>query len=148
MINMPGAAIALFASLGTLATTPPADMVDAPPAAPISLKLLNSTGSGCRTGTVDVAASADNSAIVVRYSAAYEALVGPGAKPTDARKNCQLSVSTTPPAGYTYTIDAIGFSGTAHLQETATATMKSNFYSSGVLEHPRSRTIPGPSPPT
>jgi Domain of unknown function (DUF4360) len=101
-----------------------------PPAGALAVDVVTVNGSGCPAGTATVVASSDSSTFVVTYSA-YTAQVGVGAKPTDIRKNCLLSLRITPPQGFTYTVTRVDYGGWAHLEAGASATAGASYYFQG-----------------
>jgi hypothetical protein len=103
-------------------TTPPTDK--------IVIDVVTVNGSGCPAGTAAIAVSLDNTAFTVTYSE-YMAQVGVGAKPTDIRKNCQLSIQVHVPAGFTYAIAQVDYRGYGHLEAGATGTERANYYFQG-----------------
>ncbi|MEU8582096.1 DUF4360 domain-containing protein [Streptomyces abikoensis] len=122
-----GAAVALLAATftpGTAATTVP------PPPDRIVIDVVGVNGSGCPAGTAHVAVSPDNTAFTVSYSG-YVAQVGVGAKPTDFRKNCQLSLNVHVPQGFTYAIAKADYRGFAHLESGATGLERASYYFQG-----------------
>ncbi|WP_395292525.1 DUF4360 domain-containing protein [Kitasatospora hibisci] len=108
------------ASAGTLPTPPDKIVID----------VATVNGSGCPAGTAAVAVSADNTAFTVTYSS-YLAQVGVGSKPTDFRKNCQLSLVVHVPQGFTYAIASADYRGFAHLEKGASGTQRANYYFQG-----------------
>lgn len=105
----------------------------AEPPAKIAIEVVTVLGSGCPAGTAAVAVSPDNTAFTVTYSG-YLAQVGVGAKPTDARKNCQLSLRVHVPGGFTYAIAKADYRGYASLARGAKATQRANYYFQGMSE--------------
>ena len=114
--------------------------VTAPPADPVTLRVYTSNGSGCPTGSATVEQSPDNTSFQVTFTS-YVAWVGPGARPTDFRKNCQINVLISVPDGYSYAIARVDYHGYAHLDAGASGLLRANFYSAGsatpgVTPHP------------
>jgi len=107
----------------TFPTTPP-------PPDRIVIDVVTVNGSGCPAGTAAVAVAEDNTAFTVTYSD-YLAQVGVGAKPTDFRKNCQLSLRVHVPQGFTYAIAQADYRGFAHLERGANGLEKANYYFQG-----------------
>jgi hypothetical protein len=107
-------------------TDPPAE----PPDAQIVIDVITINGSGCPAGTAAVAVAPDNTAFTVTYSD-YLAQVGVGARPTDARKNCQLALQVHVPEGFTYAILQADYRGYAYLASGATAVSRANYYFQG-----------------
>jgi Domain of unknown function (DUF4360) len=117
-----------------LSVAPAADAADTtPPADRITVDVMTVNGSGCPRGTASVTELADNTAFTVTYSD-YVAQVGPGADPTDIRKNCQLSLLVHAPAGFTYAIAEADYRGHAHLEKGATGLQQANYYFQGESE--------------
>ncbi|TDB88282.1 DUF4360 domain-containing protein [Actinomadura sp. KC216] len=120
----------LSVALASLALTfAPASAAPAPPA-PITpaVEIATLVGSGCPPGTVTATPVPDG--FTIKYSG-YTARTGGDAKPTDARKNCQVALKVTVPEGLTYTVERVDFHGSGHLEPAATGTVKSLFYFSG-----------------
>jgi len=121
-----------FVALGSVALSlvvPPTPTVP-PPSDRIVIEVATVNGSGCRPGSAAVAVSKDNTAFTVTYSE-YTAQVGVGAKPTDARKNCQLNLKVHVPQGFTYAIAQTDYRGFAHLEKGATGTERASYYFQG-----------------
>ncbi|EXU68651.1 MULTISPECIES: DUF4360 domain-containing protein [Streptomyces] len=124
-----GVVAALFASTLTSQAyaQPPFDTV---PPDKIVITVATVNGSGCPAGTAAIAVSPDNTAFTVTYSD-YLAQVGKGSKPTDFRKNCQLSLVTHVPQGFSYAIASVDYRGFAHLEKGASASQKASYYFQG-----------------
>ncbi|KIA61803.1 DUF4360 domain-containing protein [Nocardia vulneris] len=108
---------------------PGSDWPGAPPDK-IVIDVVTVNGTGCPKDTAAVAVSPDNTAFTVTYSA-YTAQVGPGAGPTDFRKNCQLNLKVHVPQGFTYGIAQADYRGFASLQKGATALERARYYFQG-----------------
>jgi len=111
-----------------------------PPPDRFVIDIVNVLGSGCPKDTSAVAVSDDNSAFTVTYST-YTALVGVGAGPLDARKNCQMGVKVHAPQGFTYGIAQADYRGFTHLEKGASGLERANYYFQGnsptaFIEHP------------
>ncbi|WP_255955692.1 DUF4360 domain-containing protein [Streptomyces odontomachi] len=139
-----GAAVALFAAALSAQGAQAATTPDAAPSEATQVSIESVNGSGCPAGTARVSVASDNSTLTVTYSN-YYALAGIGAEPTDARKNCQLILDVEAPAGYTYAIFGLDYSGHAHIEAGATGSQRSEYFfqgsTSGVV---KSHTITGP----
>ena len=137
VLALGGVAVAV-ALLPAAASVPAAEPVSAAasvsagalPAGGLAVDVVTVNGSGCPAGTATVVATSDNSTFVVTYSA-YTAQVGVDAKPTDIRKNCQLSLRVTPPQGFTYAVTRVDYGGWAHLEAGASATAGASYYFQG-----------------
>jgi len=122
-------------------TIPPA--ADPPPTGQITIDVVTVNGSGCRQGTAAIAVSPDNKAFTVTYSD-YLAQVGPQAKPTDFRKNCQLNLKVNVPGGFTFGIAQADYRGFAQLERGAKGTVKASYYFQGMSDtDQRSKTLNG-----
>ncbi|MET8759145.1 DUF4360 domain-containing protein [Lentzea sp. NPDC004782] len=137
---MIGALTAAALTLSTI-TIPPA--ADPPPTGQITIDVVTVNGSGCRQGSAAIAVSPDNKAFTVTYSD-YLAQVGPQAKPTDFRKNCQLNLKVNVPGGFTYGIAQADYRGFAQLEKGARGTVKASYYFQGMSDtDQRSKTLNG-----
>ncbi|MFF5208312.1 DUF4360 domain-containing protein [Streptosporangium sp. NPDC000396] len=125
-----GAAALLAASLmsgpAAQALTPDVD-----PPGRFTVGLVSLNGSGCPIGTATVSTSPDYTAFTVAYSK-YLAQVGMGAKPTDFRKNCQLTVQVNAPQGYTYAVVKADYRGYAYLAPGARGQQQASYYFQGM----------------
>ncbi|WP_086662473.1 DUF4360 domain-containing protein [Lentzea kentuckyensis] len=142
MIN----AVAAAALAMSTVVVPQADVpqADVPPPGAVTIDLVTVNGSGCPPGTASVAPTPDNTAFHALYSD-YIALVGVGARPTDFRKNCQLTLRVNAPQGYTYGISQVDYRGYIQLAGGATGTQKANYYFQGTVPTEyRSHTWRGP----
>ena len=108
-----------------------------PPPEHMVIDVVSANGSGCPDGTAEVSVSPDNKAFTVAYSH-FVAQVGPEAKPTDARKQCQLSLNVQVPEGYTYAVASADYRGYARLEEGASATETAYYYFQGESHTTRS----------
>ncbi|QXJ25653.1 DUF4360 domain-containing protein [Actinomadura graeca] len=116
---------------------------DPPPPGRITLQVNTVNGSGCPAGTAAVAASSDNTAFTVTYSD-YLAQTGGSSKPTDFRKNCQLSLGVHIPQGFTYAIASADYRGFASLADGASGLERANYYHQGMQQStPVSHTVRG-----
>jgi hypothetical protein len=125
--------LSLFSASAFAQTTPPPDDK-------VVVDVVSVNGSGCPAGTASVTVAPDNTAFTISYST-YLAQVGVGAKPTDMRKNCQISLNVHVPSGFTYAITEADYRGYANLAKGATALERANYYFQGqrptaFVEHP------------
>ncbi|MEV6346253.1 DUF4360 domain-containing protein [Actinoplanes sp. NPDC051851] len=133
---------ALFvSSLGSSLTGAPATgwRATPPPRQEMTIKVVTANGSGCpgKSAIIDVAP--DNRAFTVSYSE-FTAQVGPQAKPTDYRKNCQLMLNVLVPSGFTYAIAGADYRGFGHLEEGAYGSQTAFYYFQGWPQTGKSRT--------
>lgn len=132
--------VAIGSIIASLIAQPVSASTTAAPAERITVEVAAVNGSGCPAGTTNVSAAADNTSFTVAYSD-YLVQVGVGAKPTDFRKNCQLSVRIRVPQGFTYAIAQAEYRGFAHLAAGANGLQQAGYYfqghsSTGYSVHP------------
>ncbi|GAA2725267.1 MULTISPECIES: DUF4360 domain-containing protein [Streptomyces] len=123
-------------AVAALLATPlarPAGWEGTPPPDKIVIDVVAVNGSGCPAGSANVNVSPDNTAFTVSYSN-YVAQVGVGAKPTDFRKNCQLSLNVHVPQGFTYAVARADYRGFAHLEKGATGLQRASYYFQGMQQ--------------
>lgn len=127
----------VLAALGTvLALSLPApawaaaDEAAAVPEGRVTAEVIAANGSGCAPGTAAVIANPDKSGFRIRYYD-FVAEAGGGADLTDRRKNCQVGVLVTVPAGWTFAIAQADYRGRARLNAGATALQRTNYYWQG-----------------
>lgn len=139
-IAVGGAIVSLLASPLTV----PSETVEALPAAQVSVEVVTVLGSGCPTGTATAEYSPSTGTVKVSYDEFF-AWRGPGADPTDFRRNCQLSLRVKTPAGYTYAVTGSESRGFAFLLKGATAVQATSYYYQGSSATLQSKhTITGP----
>lgn len=97
----------------------------------VTIEIATVNGSGCPAGTAAVAVSEDKEAFTVTYSD-YMAQTGGNSKPTDFRKNCQISMRVHVPQGFTYAISQTDYRGFAWLEPGASAVEKASYYFQGM----------------
>ena len=127
----------VFLARGARAADPPPDRV--------TVEVITINGSGCPAGTVDVAIAPNNTALTLIYDA-LAAEIGPDARPSAFRRNCQLTLPLHVPSGWTYAIASVRARGDLFLASGVSATVKRAFAFQGeVMPVPWSTTIAGPS---
>lgn len=110
----------------------------------ITVDVVTVNGSGCPAGTASVAPSTDGRSFRVSFSD-FLAQSGPGASPTDFRKNCQLSLRVNNAEGLSYGISRITYRGFASLAAGAKGTQRASYYFSGQSQTTRrSHVFSGP----
>jgi hypothetical protein len=127
-----------FTLLAALAVTgaPASAAPDPAPGSNMVIDVAAANGTGCPRGSADVTMSPDNKAFTVTYSQ-FTAQTGPGAKPTDFRKNCQLALNMHVPQGYTFAIAGADYRGYAHLARGASGSESANYYFQGERQSTR-----------
>ncbi|MEV4643104.1 DUF4360 domain-containing protein [Actinoplanes sp. NPDC049548] len=145
-----GARRTILAALGTvlaLSLSAPAraagTAADVPDGA-IHVEVVAANGSGCAPGTATVVANADKTGFRVRYYD-FVAAAGGSADPTARRRNCQIGVLVTVPAGWTFAIAEADYRGRARLNNGATGLQRTNYYWQGSSANNRTEeTFTGP----
>ncbi|WP_067461190.1 DUF4360 domain-containing protein [Actinomadura macra] len=123
-------AVCLSALVLTTGIPPVASAAVEPPPDRITVQVSTVNGSGCRAGTAAVSAASDNTSFTVTYSD-YLAQAGGDSKPTDFRKNCQLSLAVHIPQGFTYAIASADYRGFASLADGASGMERASYYHQG-----------------
>jgi hypothetical protein len=123
------AVLAVFCTVLALSPSAPAQAASVPEGA-ITLEVIAANGSGCAPGTATAIANSDKSGFRIRYYD-FVAEAGGGAEPTARRKNCQVGVLVTVPAGWTFAIAEAEYRGRARLYAGATALQRTNYYWQG-----------------
>ncbi|WP_042432347.1 DUF4360 domain-containing protein [Streptacidiphilus anmyonensis] len=123
-------AAALLATSVVSGTTAHASGRDVAPPGGFTIGLVNANGSGCPAGTTAATVSPDQTAFTVTYSN-YLAEAGGNSRPTDFRKNCQLTVQINAPQGFTYAIAEADYRGYAYLAPGASGIETANYYFQG-----------------
>jgi hypothetical protein len=100
---------------------------------PGKVRVATAAGSGCPAGTYAVVADRGNSSFTVTYDT-FVAQAGAGAQPTDARRNCQLSLVVDAPEGYTFALASAPVHGEAHLAPGATGSVGIHAYFQGMSQ--------------
>jgi hypothetical protein len=135
MLKALATGVTLLASLA--ATGAPASAAPASgPADDMVIDVAAANGTGCPAGSAQVTMSPDNKAFTVTYSQ-FTAQTGPGTKPTDFRKNCQLALNMHVPQGFTFAIAGADYRGYAHLEHGASGTETANYYFQGEAQSTR-----------
>lgn len=135
MLSAITAATMMLSSVGAPVTS---GYTAAPPPEHMVIDVVSANGSGCPAGTAKVSVSPDRKAFTVAYSH-FVAQVGPEAKSTDYRKQCQLSLNVRVPEGHTYAVASADYRGYARLEEGSSATGTAFYYFQGESHTTRSR---------
>lgn len=146
-----GARRAVLGALGTILalslSTPAhaaAEETYAVPEGNITVEVVAANGSGCAPGTATVIANADKTGFRVRYHD-FVAQAGGGAAATERRKNCQVGVVVTYPAGWTFAIAEANYRGRARLSTGASGLQRTSYYWQGSAATSRTEeTFDGP----
>lgn len=122
--------VALPISAATPVSAAAAEAADAP-VGRVTVDVVSANGSGCPAGTTDVEVASDNSEFRIIHRGGYVARVGPGADPTDFRKNCQLILDIRVPSGFTFGIVRADYRGRVGLAAGARALQGASYYFQG-----------------
>lgn len=150
--SLAGARRAIVAVLGTVLTLSvpmPAsaagtEALAAVPDGAVHVEVIAANGSGCAPGTASVIANSDKTGFRIRYND-FVAESGGGADATARRKNCQLGVLVTVPAGWTFAVAEADYRGRARLYSGATGLQRTNYYWQGSSANSRTEeTFTGP----
>lgn len=106
-----------------------------PPAGRVRVEVTRQAGSGCPDGTVSADMSPTNTRFRLQESANL-ALVGVGARSTDARKYCQISLRVAAPPGYAYAVWSVTRYGYASLADGATGQERDRYHLQGTQTPP------------
>ena len=139
-----GIATALGATLALCLVTPAQAAPAGTPDGVISVEVLAANGSGCAPGTARVDAQPDASGFRIRYFD-FVASAGSGVDPTASRRNCQLGVLVTVPAGWTFAIATADYRGIARVPTGAAGLHRTTYYWQGSSDASRTEaTFGGP----
>lgn len=110
----------------------------------VVIDVVTLRGTGCLAGTVAISVAPDNTEFSISYST-YLAQVGVGARPSDARKTCSVSLAIHVPQGFAYSIASAGYRGFASLAPGASALFRANYFFQGESPPPfGERRLAGP----
>jgi hypothetical protein len=125
-----GTILALSLSVPAAAGTGDEAPANAVPSGNITVEVVANNGSGCAPGTASVSADANRTGFRVRYHD-FIAEAGGSAATTDRRKNCQMSILVTVPAGWTFAIASVNYRGRARLLSGASGLHRTTYYWQG-----------------
>ena len=135
-----GARHAILAVLSTVlalsVSTPAGAAAEAAPEGAVKVEVVAANGSGCAPGTASVHTASDKSHFRIKYYD-FVAQAGAGVEPTERRKNCQIGVLVTVPAGWTFAIAEADYRGRARLAGGATGLQRTNYYWQGSSDNSR-----------
>ncbi|KAK3389668.1 hypothetical protein B0H63DRAFT_499634 [Podospora didyma] len=126
----------LFKALlfATAAVAAPANVLSTvgvvPPTNSVKILGVSAIGTGCPVGHAFVTVDATGTIFDVAFDE-YYVQVGPGQSPSDARKNCRVSINLQFPAGYALSIIETRFQGYASLAEGQTGVCRAGYTFAG-----------------
>lgn len=110
----------------------------------ISINNVIYNGSGCPAGTVDWYLTDQRTKLNFAYDQ-FVAETGPEVAAKEQRKNCQINMEITYPAGWSYSVAKVDYFGYADLPEGVSAIQKNLYYFSGQSDQVESAlTLNGP----
>jgi len=117
-----------YALLPAIALAAPAELVvrDSPPTG-VTIEQSNYSGNGCPQGSVSSIISPDRSVITFGFDQ-FQAVIGPGGKPGDKQKNCQLHLGLRYPGGFQVSLVTATYHGYVRLDDGVTANFLSSYY--------------------
>jgi hypothetical protein len=93
-------------------------------------------GTGCKDGTVAASLSGDYEAITLIFDK-YDAEIGGHADNSKKRRFCQILLDLEFPAGFSYSLVSLDYSGYASLDHGITAEQKSTYFFQGFAKDER-----------
>lgn len=127
IIAMGGVIVSLLAPMSTTVETAEA-AVTAPDG--VILEVVDANGTGCPEGWGVVKQAADNTSFELTAPTSV-AIAGGNHLATEFRKNCQVSLQMSKPAGWTYAVSWIDSSGFAYLSDGAKGVERVSYYFQG-----------------
>ncbi|GBG77869.1 hypothetical protein CBR_g25801 [Chara braunii] len=121
------AAMVVLLMLGLLQLALPG-LAQSPPPGAVKIEKFGYAGTGCPPGSADGIISSTGKELTVLFSAYTVSTPGSLA---DRRKNCQVAVSLSFPAGFTFTLVTVTFRGYAEFQEGVQGTLVASYYLAG-----------------
>ena len=116
--------------------------MDVPPTVEISS--LHLSGSACPAGTAYVELSEDLQSFVVIYDE-FHASAGPGVPLQESVKSCTATINLSFPAGWSWTVSSVAYSGSAQMDSSVTGRFSSKLSFPGQLPVSREVRLPGPT---
>ncbi|KAJ3252109.1 hypothetical protein HK103_001841 [Boothiomyces macroporosus] len=105
-----------------------------------NIKQIIYGGTGCPIGSASALITPDRSAFHVEFTE-LTALSGNNTVITDSRKNCQISVEFEYEKGWQFSLAAVGFTGSLHVQPNVTAVEKTSYYFQGESDTANFQTV-------
>ena len=101
-----------------------------PDASQVYIAGITYGGTGCPQGTVSAAFTQDRKTVTMIFDQ-FLAQTGPGLKPTDSRKACQVNVDLRYPSGWSYSVMKVDYRGYVGIPYGFSALQKATYYFSG-----------------
>ncbi|KAF2184023.1 hypothetical protein K469DRAFT_727654 [Zopfia rhizophila CBS 207.26] len=96
---------------------------------PAQITIVDSSysGNGCPQGSVSTSTSLDKTVITYGFDQ-FQTYIGPGTKPADHSKNCQLHLNLKYPGGFQYAVVDATYHGFARLDDGVTGTFLTTYF--------------------
>ncbi|GBG77870.1 hypothetical protein CBR_g25802 [Chara braunii] len=127
------AAMVVLLMLGLLQLALPG-LAQSPPPGTVKIEDFVYAGTGCPPGSAGGIISLTGKQLTVAFSAYNVSTPG---SPAGRRKNCQVAVSLSFPAGFTFTLVIVTFRGFAEFQEGVQGTLVASYYLAGIEQTER-----------
>jgi len=99
----------------------------------VTIEKTGYSGNGCPAGSVSTLISPDKTVVTFGFDT-FQAVIGPGSKPADKQKNCQLHLGLRYPSGYQLSIMTATYHGYVRLDPGVSANFISSYYFSQAAE--------------
>ncbi|KAG8159676.1 hypothetical protein KVR01_010313 [Diaporthe batatas] len=93
----------------------------------ITISKVQYSGNGCPQGTVSTSISSDKTVVTLGFDG-FQTYIGPGTSIKDRTKNCQIHLTLSYPAGYSFAVVDSTYHGYAQLEAGVTGTFFSQYY--------------------
>ncbi|KAF2469435.1 uncharacterized protein BDR25DRAFT_228905 [Lindgomyces ingoldianus] len=96
---------------------------------PSQITIIDSSysGNGCPQGSVSTSTSPDKTVITYGFDQ-FQTYIGPGTKPADHSKNCQLHLNLKYPGGFQYSVVDATYHGWARMDAGVTGSFITSYY--------------------
>ncbi|GBG85215.1 hypothetical protein CBR_g39781 [Chara braunii] len=134
------AAMVVVLLLGLLQLAVPG-LAQSPPSGTVQIESWTYSGTGCPFGSLELVISPDG---ISSLGFTKFTVFTPG-RPADQRKNCQVGVSLSYPAGFTFSVTTVEFRGSAQFEGGVKGGLRAGYYFVGFPGTVRSsRSLPPP----
>ncbi|KAH8832207.1 secreted protein [Flagelloscypha sp. PMI_526] len=128
----------------TVALPAPGATTTATPPPQFNITSVDMNGTGCPPGSGKVFLNAAHTAVTVTFSQ-YDVSAGPGIPITENRKNCQVTLKTHVPSGFTFAIIDVDYRGYYQLDTGVKGSHSAIYYFQGqTVQGESGTTINGP----
>jgi hypothetical protein len=113
--------------LPALVAATPLQFNDLPNPRDIQISGVSTSGNGCPQGTVSYDISPDRTVVTLGFDG-FQTYIGPGTKPADRSKNCQIHLTLRYPSGWQFSVVDSTYHGYAQLDSGVTGTFYSTYF--------------------